>query len=265
MSIIRFLNTYRDLIANLVSRELKSRYKGSLLGLLWTVLTPLFMAVIYLFFLSLLARNVPMAQIIIGVFAWQFTMMSVNGGMTCITGSANLVKKVYFPRMILPLSMTTANLVHFALSLIVQFLILILLHVYSGPALSPWALALPLMIVYHYLFNLGLTMLLASANVYYRDTQHLMGVLTSAWFFVSPVMYHLDFVRGLAASKPLLTHLYMLNPMAVIITGYRAMILPDVVFIWDGFSIAGLVWPVAFVCMAYALFQRSEKYFADLL
>jgi lipopolysaccharide transport system permease protein len=266
MNILRTISERRELVANLVSRELKSKYKGSVLGFLWSILTPLFMAVIYVFFLRLLAgRGVPVENIIIGVFAWQFTASCVTGGMNCITGSSNLVKKVYFPRIILPFANTLANLVNFLLSLAVQFVILFILLGLHGSTVSAWALALPILIVYHTLFNLALALLMSSSNVYFRDTQHLAGVLLSAWFFVSPVMYDLSFVQRAAQVSPLLANLYMLNPVAVIITGYRAMTMPGEVFPWTPYTIAGLLLPLVLLWIAYVVFQRSEKNFADML
>jgi ABC-type polysaccharide/polyol phosphate export permease len=266
MSILQTIAERRELVANLVSRELKSKYKGSVLGFLWSLLTPLFMAAIYVFFLRLLAgRGVPVENIIIGVFAWQFTSLCVTGGMTCVSGNSNLVKKVFFPRIILPISNTLANLVNFLLSLAVQFAILFILLGLRGATVSPWSLALPALILYHTLFNLALAFLMASANVYFRDTQHLVGVLLSAWFFVSPVMYDLSFVERAAAVSPLTASLYMLNPMAVIITGYRALTMPGAVFPWTPYSIVGLVLPLVLLWIAYKVFQRSEKNFADML
>jgi ABC-type polysaccharide/polyol phosphate export permease len=266
MSIIRTIVERRELVSNLVSRELKSKYKGSVLGFLWSILTPLFMAVIYVIFLRLLAgRGVPVEEIIIGVFAWQFTSLCVTGGMNCITGNSNLVKKVFFPRIILPVANTLANLANFLLSLAVQFAILFILLGLRGSTVSAWALVLPLLIVYHTLFNLALALMMASSNVYFRDTQHLAGVLLSAWFFVSPVMYDLSFVQRAAQVSPLLANLYMLNPMAVIITGYRAVTMPGEVFPWTPYTIAGLLLPIVLLWIAYVVFQRSEKNFADML
>ena len=112
MELMEAIVRRRELVQNLVLRELKARYKGSALGFLWSILTPLFMAAIYVFFLRLLAgRGVPLEEIIIGVFAWQFTSMCVSGGLTAVTGNASLVKKVRFPRVVLPLAVTLANLV----------------------------------------------------------------------------------------------------------------------------------------------------------
>jgi len=266
MNVVRLFIERRELVLNLISRELKSRYKGSMLGFLWSILTPLFMAFIYVFFLRLLAgRGVPTEEIIIGVFAWQFTAMCVNGGMSSITGNANLVKKVFFPRVVLPASVTFAYLVNFLLSLIVQFAIITVLMRLDGSMFSPYVIALPAVILYHTLFNLSLAMLLASANVYFRDTQHLVGVLLSAWFFASPVMYNLSFVERAAAKWPLLANLYMLNPMAPIITAYRSMILRDVSFPWTVYSACALLFPLVLLVIGYKTFQRAQRNFSDML
>ncbi|MBN1268705.1 MAG: ABC transporter permease [Kiritimatiellae bacterium] len=266
MNVVRAIWERREMLANLVSRELKGRYKGSALGFLWTILTPLFMAVIYVFFLRLLAgRGVPMEQIIIGVFAWQFTVQSITTGMGCVTGNANLVKKVYFPRLVLPLATTTANLVNFLLTLVVQFALIIVLR-WGGQIMGVGALAVPLLILYHTLFNLSLALLVAASNAYFRDTQHLVGVFLSAWFFLSPVMYNLSFVERLMGEQPaILLDLFMLNPMTVIITGYRAMILPDVTFPWSPFAVAGLVWPLVLLGVSLVVYEKSQKYFPDVL
>lgn len=265
MHVLKELARRRELIGNLVARELKSRYKGSVLGFLWSLLTPLFLAVIYFLFLRMLTRSVSTEEIIIGVFAWQFTVICVQSGMTAVTANANLVKKVFFPRYVLPLSVTLANLVNFLLTLVMQFVLLGVLCVVHGTALSPTLLALPVLIAYHTLFNFGVALLLSSSNVYYRDTQHLVGVLTVAWFFLSPAMYNLDLVAHFSAAHPWVMKVYLLNPMAPIITAYRALILESAQFPMTIWAWTGLLWPLLLTAIAWRVFQRSQRYFADLL
>ncbi len=255
----------RELLWNLTTRELKQRYKGSVLGFLWSVLTPLFMAAIYVVFLRLLARGVPMTDILIGVFAWQYTTQCVLGGMTCVTGNASLVKKVAFPREILPLSQVAANGIGYLLSLLVQFPVLAVLlwRLDSGFA-ATWPL-FAFWVLWQTLFNLGLAYLVGALNVYFRDTQHLVGVLLSAWFFLSPVMYNMAFARNLAASWPWAVDLLYANPMAVVLNGYRAALLPGAgagfpPAAWVGF---GLV--PAMLLLGAGLYRRLQKNFADLL
>lgn len=255
----------RNMLLNLTLRELKSRYKNSVLGFLWSILTPLFMAVIYVFFLRLLARGVPLESIIIGVFAWQFTAQAVHEGLVSITSNANLVKKVFFPRLILPTAITLGNLVNYLLSLIVQFILLAILLAWRGEAMAWTAIFVPLVVVYHTLFLLSLAYLLSAANVYFRDAQHLVGVLLSAWFFASPAMYDLSIVQNVAAKWPLVLDLYLLNPMAIIITAYRALILPGAVFPLTWAVAVGGSIPVFLLLISHVVFQRAQRNFADLL
>jgi len=255
-----------ELLHNLVLRELKARYKGSALGFLWAVLTPLFMAAIYVFFLRLLAgRGISVEEVILGVFAWTFTAQTVQGGMMAITGNANLVKKVAFPRALLPAAVTVANAVNYLLSLIVQFVVVGILLIRRGEFFSPWIALMPAIFITHCALNLALALLLASANVYFRDTQHLTGVGLSAWFFVSPVMYGLSLLERWSGEWPWLVRVYVLNPLTPILTAWRAAILPGVAFPWNGWMVAG--WAVSWMLLAMAwwVFRKAQRNFADWL
>lgn len=265
MRMLAILFQFRELLMNLVLRDLRSRYRGSVLGLLWTVLTPLFMAFIYIFFLRLLRVRIPIVELIIGVFAWQFTVQAIQSGMSCITGNANLVKKIYFPRMIIPLSVTIAALINYLLMLVVQFTIVGFLLHRVGTTMSWWSLGLPILIAYHFMFSFSMALLVAASNVYFRDTQHIVGLLLSAWFFVSPIMYPLSMIEALAGEATWISSLYMLNPLSVIVTAYRAMQLSSVSFPWSPWVIVGLSWPVLLAGIAFVTFQRSQRYFADWL
>lgn len=267
MKMLSEIYARRELLYNLVSRNLTSRYKNSMLGFLWSILTPLFMAVIYVVFLRILARAIRLEEVLIGVFAWQFTAQCVGNGLTCVTDNANLVKKVYFPRMILPLSMTLSNLVNFLLSLIVQFVLVAILLARHGQYIPASALAVPALVAYHAMFCFSIALFLSCVNVYFRDLQHLVNVLLLAWFFLSPAMYTIELVNSMAAElgRPMLASMYMLNPMAAVITGYRAMILPGTSFPWSWFAAASIIWPAAFLAGSYALFQKLQRNFSDML
>ncbi|NCD32300.1 MAG: hypothetical protein EOL87_02660 [Spartobacteria bacterium] len=265
MSIYKTIRAHHEMLSNLIGRELKSKYKGSALGFLWSVLTPLFMAFVYVFFLRLLARGVPMESIIIGVFAWQFTAQSVNEGLFSITGNANLVKKVFFPREILPTASVFSNMINYLLSLVVQFLLLGVMLGMQGMFFSWTIIFVPVIIIYHVMFLLSLAYLLSAANVYFRDAQHLVGVLLSAWFFSSPAMYDLTMVEAVATKYPIVMQLYMLNPMASIITAYRAAILPGVGFPFTSSVVVGLTIPFILFFVSQKVFQRAQRNFADLL
>jgi ABC-type polysaccharide/polyol phosphate export permease len=189
--------------------------------------------------------------------------------MNCVTGNASLVKKVYFPRIILPLSVSMSALVNFLLTLVVQWALVAILLMMKGTFLEAATLWVPLMSLYQLLFNFSLALLVATANVYFRDTQHIVNLLMSAWFFMSPVMYPLSLVETVARSHPWIgpwiERVYLLNPMTVIITGYRAMQVPGDSFPWTMASVAGLLIPLVILWIAYAVFQRTQRYFSDLL
>ena len=265
MRIYRTILERRELLWNLTARELKQRYKGSALGFLWSVLTPLFMAAIYVVFLRLLARGVPMADILIGVFAWQFTTQCVMGGMTCVTGNANLVKKVFFPREILPLSQVAANGIGYLLSLLVQFPVLAMLLWRGGDGFSAAWPTFLFWMIWQTIFNLGLAMLVGALNVNFRDTQHLVGVGLSAWFFLSPVMYNMDFARNLAIDWPWAVDLLYLNPMAIILNGYRAALLPGASAGFPPAGWAGMALAPLTLIAGACVYRRLQKNFADLL
>ena len=255
----------RELIRALVGREMRSRYKGSALGVLWSLLTPLFMALIYTFFFRLLAgRAANTASIIVGVFAWQFTANAVHQGMACISGNGNLVKKVAFPRVILPVAVTVAAGVDYMISLLVQFGLVGVLLWRAGEFFGPQIALLPLVFLAHAWFNFGLAMLLGSLNVYFRDTQHLVGVGLTALFFLSPGMYDLGFVERMAAEwHPRLMDIYLLNPLAGLFTAYRVAFLPGTVWPSSPMIWVGLAWPLLFTPLCGLLFRRLQRNFAD--
>ena len=147
---------------------------------------------------------------------------------------------------------------------IIAVLVAILLMM-KGASLEVTTLWVPLMSLYQLLFNFSLALLVATANVYFRDTQHIVNLLMSAWFFMSPVMYPLSLVETVARSHPWVAHVYLLNPMTVIITGYRAMQVPGVSFPWTATSVVGLLIPLVIMWIAYVVFQRTQRYFSDML
>ncbi|HDQ41220.1 MAG TPA: hypothetical protein ENN39_09370 [Desulfonatronum sp.] len=265
-SLIHTLISYKDLIVNLSARELKGRYSGTMLGFFWSILNPLFMALIYMIFLRLLVgRGVPTEDILIGVFAWQYTGQSVFGGQGCINNNANLVKKVNFPRLLLPLSFSAGNLIHHLLAIGVQIVMITGILLWKGSMLSAWVVALPLLIAYHSLFNLGLTLLVSTSHVYFRDTNHIVSIVMQAWFFMTPVIYNLSFIDRFMERAPWLWNIYLLNPMAGMVTAYRALQLPESTFPWSWPIVIGLALPVPLLFISYRVFQRYQKYFSDLV
>jgi len=198
------------------------------------------------------------------VFAWQFTANAVQQGMGAITNNGNLVKKVKFPRMILPLATTMAAGVDYLVSLLVQLGLVGFLLWRGGEMFGPHLALLPLIFLWHAWLNFGFSLLLGSLNVYFRDTQHFVGVGLSALFFLSPGMYDLTLVDRLAGEfRPWVLDVYLLNPLAGLFTAYRWAFLPGTSWpahpnIW-----IGLAWPLLFTPLAALLFRRLQRNFAD--
>jgi ABC-type polysaccharide/polyol phosphate export permease len=225
---IKELWRYRDLVRNLVVRDLKARYKNSILGFFWSLVNPLLMMAVFsvVFTYMMPSRSIPHFPIfaLCAILPWNFFNTSIMGSITSIVGNAHLIKKVYFPREVLPLSTVLSNLVNFALAMVVLFAALFAV----GIGLTPWALLLPIVIFVQLLFTLGLAFLLSTLNVFYRDVAMIMDVLLLAWFFLTPVMYPIDILPEqamvLGIELPVQRLTYILNPMASLIASYRSIL-----------------------------------------
>ncbi|MFQ5614299.1 MAG: ABC transporter permease, partial [Anaerolineae bacterium] len=219
---------YRELVKNLATRDLKVRYKNSVLGVLWSLLNPLFMMVVFTVVFTVM-RNEQIGSfpmfVLIGLLPWQFFSNSVMSATSSIVGNANLINKVYFPREVLPLSAVLSNLVNFLLALLVLWPIMFIFDI----PLTGWALLLPVVIATQIIFTLGVSLLTATANVFYRDTQIILEVLLLAWFFLTPIFYSIEI---LPKSYELWNGVYIdihrwsriLNPMASLVETYRVIL-----------------------------------------
>ena len=208
----------RELIWILIQRNLKIRYKSSVLGVFWSLLGPLFLILIYSVFLGLIRVPVHLPTLVSGIIVWQFLAMCLGDALQSILGNSNLVTKASFPRVILPLSMVGANVVNFVLS----FAVLIAYLVWEGGSVGPlwW---LPAVFVSQIVLCLGLTLVIGSVNVFFRDTEHVLSVVMLAWFFMSPVIYEPEMV--MSAFPEWVHWLFFMNPMSGILTGYRMALL----------------------------------------
>ena len=218
------LYRYRELIRNLVVRDLKVRYKNSVLGVLWSLLNPLLMTLVFtVVFTLMIPSDIPAYPVFFmcGFLPWTFFSSSVAGATGSIVGNAHLIKKVYFPREILPLSDVLSNLVNFLVALIVLFGMLFVFQI----GITPAVLMLPLIILIQMFFVLGMAFFLSTANVFYRDTEHIFGIVLQAWFFLTPVFYPITILPESANVLGMTVDIQLwarrLNPMASLIASYR--------------------------------------------
>ncbi len=220
--------SYRELLRNLVIRDLKVRYRNSALGALWSLGNPLLMMIVFTFVFTVMTGYSQVEKfpvfVLCGILPWNFFSASVIGSIRSIVDNAPLVSKVYFPRAILPVSLVLANMINFLLALIVLFVFLIVF----GIPFTGWVLLLPLIVLVQVIFTIGVALIMATVNVFYRDTQVIMEVLMMAWFFMTPIFYSVEILpRNYELggfSFDVWRWMNILNPMASIIATYRVLL-----------------------------------------
>ena len=261
---VRELWAHRELLYFLTLRDLKVRYKQTLLGAVWVILQPLLLTLVFTVFLGLVARittpGIPYPIFVYsGLLLWMFISGGISGCSASLTGNANLLTKVYFPRILLPAAYLGTRIVDFVISL---FILAILLAFYRWalhyPVTITWKLAafapiLFLMII----FTFSLGTLVASLNVRYRDVSVALPVLIQLWMFTSPIVYPPERVPAKWQT------LYSLNPLVGLIQGFRAALL-GTKFPMFALAITVFVTVILFGCAAF-VFRQTEKGFADVL
>ena len=209
---------YSDLIRNLVSRDFKTRYKRSYLGILWSLLNPLFIILVYTlafdYIMKIRVKNFPMF-FMCGYLPWSYLSAGLSLSLTSLSDSGYLIKAVYFPREILPLSTTLSCLIHFLITFIFVFPFLIFFGY-----LPTWAVfSLPLIIFLQTLFVFGLSLLFSSIHVFFRDLKYILDVILIAWFWLTPIAYSASMVPDK------FLFFYNLNPMTLFVKAYREVLL----------------------------------------
>ena len=257
---VRELWAYRDLLLNLVRRDLAVRYRRSALGFLWSFLNPLLMMLVFaVVFMVVKPQAVGQYPLFVlsGLLAWNFTAGSLSGAARSITGNANLIDKIYFPREVLPISVVLSNLVNFLFSLCV----FIPLALVFGVRFGWWALALPLVIGVQLLLVCGLSLLVSALNVFYRDTEAVLDVALTAWFFLTPVFWQLELLPNQVLGVDVWRLEYTLNPMATLVTDYRYILLYQYPVIRH--TLIALAVGLFLVMAGWALFRRWSPRFAE--
>lgn len=219
---------YRELIRNLVVSDLKARYKNSVLGFVWSLLNPLAMMLVFTVVFGVLWPNHQMENypifLLSGLLPWNYFSISVTTSLVSVVANGNLVKKVYFPREVLPIAAILSQLVNFLLALLVLFVAILVL----GANFSPWLWTLPFVILIQTCFTLGIGFVLSTLHVFYRDTRMVMEVVMLAWFFLTPVFYSVQQIPATLTWMEIEWDVrriyYILNPMASLINVYRDLL-----------------------------------------
>jgi lipopolysaccharide transport system permease protein len=249
---------YRDLLYILTMRDIKVRYKQTLLGAAWAIIQPLFTMLIFTLLFGRLA-GMPSDGIPYPIFAyagllpWTFFSNAVTNSGNSLVGNSNLITKVYFPRMIIPMASVGSGLVDFAIA----FGLLVVLMFYYGVGLTLSILMLPVLVVLTSFLAMGIGMWMSALNVKYRDIRHALPFLIQLGLFVSPIIYPPSMV------PEQWRWLLLFNPMTGIIEGYRSAIFGKP-FDWLALGVSALI---TFAILFYAayMFKRMEKSFADII
>lgn len=205
---------YQDMINSLTKRELRGKYAKSVLGFLWSFLSPMFQILIYTFVFSVIFQNSMDNYYIFlmtGLLPWTFFSDSFGQGATVITGNSEMVKKIYFPREALVIGEVNAKLINLLLSMIVMVFFI----VFSGTGFTWQIIYFPLILAIEYLFTLGCTLIVSSVTVYLRDMEYIVNVILMAWVWGTPVMYNIENLSGVFRK------LLQMNPMTPIIVSYQ--------------------------------------------
>jgi ABC-type polysaccharide/polyol phosphate export permease len=247
------LYAYRELLKNLVVTELKLRYRRSVLGFLWTLLNPLLMmTVLTLVFSTVMRFNVRDYWVLLfsALLPWLFFSQSVGNSLMSIVGKGALLKKVYIPKALIPLSTVIAGLINLLLS----FVPLLVLMVALGRDLHAAMWFLPVSIVLLSLFAAGVALLFSCLNVFFRDFTHMTEVLLSAWFYMSPVIYTVEMVPAEYRAA------FSWNPLLYLFDLFRAPIYEGTLPAGETIGLAAGV-AVAMALAGFVVFTRFERHF----
>jgi len=263
---LKNLYKYRVLIQNLVSRELKARYRGTMLGFFWSFVNPLLLMVIYTIVFGLIIgprdpafENNPWFYAIFlfcGVLPWTWFSASCIESANVLMVQGNLIKKILFPVEILPIVVVISNFVHFLLGLPILLIFIPIL----GRQYTLFLLFLPLVIVVQFAFSLGFAFLVSSLTVHFRDIKDILGNILTFWFFATPIIYTMALP---AIQKSKILSLWMnLNPMTHIMLGYQNSIFFGEMIRWKKLGVTFLV-SLVFLFIGYYIFDKLRDSFPE--
>lgn len=255
---LKEIYAYRQMIFSLVRKELRGRYKGSVLGFLWTFINPLLQLMVYTFVFSIvLPNNIDKfyLYLFVGLVPWLFFSGSMTGGAACIVNQKDMVKKIYFPREVMPISYVASGFVNMLFCFIVIFAVIIV----SSVGVNPVALLyLPVIMIVEFIMALGGAMLTSALTVYFRDLEYILGILTMAWMYFTPVVYSMEMVPDWI--KPY----FNLNPMTPVINAYR-----DILYYKQvphlSTLVQGLVLGIIVLIVGSISFRKLQRGFAEEL
>ncbi|MFQ3549937.1 MAG: ABC transporter permease [Armatimonadota bacterium] len=249
----------KELILSLTLRDIRSRYKQSVLGVAWAIVQPLAMLFVYTIVFSKIAQidtgDIPYPVFsYVALLPWSFFSGSISSGTECLVGNFNLITKIYFPREVFPISNILGKIVDFGIGTIV----LVPLLIFYKISITWYALyAIPILII-QLCLSFGIVFLLSSWNLFVRDIRHVLPLAVSVWMYMTPIVYPIDKVPDS------LMKFYLINPMVGIMESYRNVVLEGAPPLWGQLGIAAAV-SILFLIIGYRNFKRLEPYFAEAI
>lgn len=257
MQTIKEIFDYRNMIVMLVRRDLRGRYRGSVLGFAWTFVNPILQLIVYTIVFSFVMRsNIEKYYLFlfVALIPWLAMASSVTGGSSCILMNQSMVTKIYFPRQVLPIATVTAAFVNMLLCMIVVLAVCLITNGLNFLVL--WYL-IPTILI-EYILALGIAFIVSAVTVYFRDLEHILQIVVMAWQFLSPIMYSLDMVPERAQKY------FMLNPMTSIILSFR-----DILYYKQAphlqTMLLSLILGVVFLVAGWFIFKKLNRRFAEVL
>ncbi len=272
---VRELADSRELVRNLTRRELRGKYRGSVLGWGWSLLNPLATMLVYTFVFSLLLRIAPPTGentgitnfavfLLCGLLAWNLFSGGLNGGAAALVSNANLIKKVYFPRETLVVAVVSAMVVTFGIEMLVLGVALL----FFGHVVLTVLPTLLLLTALLSLFTLGCALLVSVLNVYFRDVQYFIGIGLQILFYATPIIYPIEFAQRFGQQYSFagvtVFQLYQANPLVAFVEGFRDALYHDRFPPVERWTVM-TVWTVLAVVVGYLVFQRYEGRLAEEL
>lgn len=255
MNLFNELYQYRELLKSNVKKEIRGKYKGSFLGIIWSFVNPLLTVLVYaIIFPYILKQDQPnyLIFLIVAIIPWNFFTTVLNQGSTTVLVNGNIIKKVYFPREILPISIVVSGLVNFLISCI----IILLFVLFGGLGFSIYLLYLPIIILIQFMMSLGFVFVLSAINVYVRDVEYIVNFVLTLLFYATPILYDASLIPAR------LQWILNLNPMKHLIEAYRAIF-----YYQQSPNLVGLL---SLLCigfgvmiLGYVIFKALEKGFAE--
>lgn len=252
---VKEIYRYRHMLYTLIKQDIRGRYKGTVFGFLWTLLNPLFMLLVYSVVFQFVFKSgiehYPV-YLFICLMPWNCFQNSIFMGTACISNNGSILKKVYFPREVLPIATVSSNIINYLFSAVIIFIALLV----SGVGVSWTALFLPVILLVQAIFTLGVILILSAINVYFRDVQYMMNPIMMIWMYATPILYSVSMV------PEKYRNIYMLNPMTRIMTAYQDILYNKTLPNLSSFGITAIVALCIFI-IGCVVFSKLQRRFAE--